>query len=186
MFVLRPLLLLSPAGPPQLATAYAAILVLQTEINCCCCLHRTVDNRWTGHAETKKVTSFIGDICEPAEEVIGKAFEGVDCVFHCAAFIDFQFPPNLRELERVNVEGKIYSIHRIVLPTPVFFHSHPHNTTHHRLHTHQSPSQGSFLYSLHPSPSSCHTIPLVRLITVIIIRAIVIIISRSQPGAKKE
>lgn len=62
---------------------------------------------FTGHAETKKVTSFIGDICEPTEEVIGRAFQGVDCVFHCAAFINFQFPPNLSELERVNVNGKI-------------------------------------------------------------------------------
>lgn len=53
------------------------------------------------------MTSFIGDICEPEEEVIGKSFEGVDCVFHCAAFIDFQFPPNTEELERVNVDGKV-------------------------------------------------------------------------------
>lgn len=153
MFVLRPLLLLSPAGPPQLATAYAAILVQQTEINCCCCLHRTVDNRWTGHAETKKVTSFIGDICEPAEEVIGKAFEGVDCVFHCAAFIDFQFPPNLRELERVNVEGKIYSIHRIVLPTPVFFiptRTTPPTTAYTPTSLH--PKDLFFIHSIHRLP----------------------------------
>ena len=52
------------------------------------------------------MTSFIGDICEPAEDVLARAFEGVDCVFHCAALIDFQFPPNERELERVNVQGK--------------------------------------------------------------------------------
>lgn len=52
------------------------------------------------------MTSFIGDICEPSEEVVRRAFQGVDCVFHCAAFIDFQFPPKLSELERVNVEGK--------------------------------------------------------------------------------
>lgn len=52
------------------------------------------------------MTSYVGDICEPTEEVIGKAFEGVDCVFHCAAFINFQFPSNLDELERVNVNGK--------------------------------------------------------------------------------
>lgn len=56
------------------------------------------------HAEPKPILSFIGDICEP--EAIEKAFEGVDCVFHCAAFVNFQFPPDLTELERVNVNGK--------------------------------------------------------------------------------
>lgn len=56
------------------------------------------------HPETIPVVSFIGDICEP--EAIGKAFDGVDCVFHCAAFVNFQFPPDLTELERVNVNGK--------------------------------------------------------------------------------
>lgn len=57
------------------------------------------------HAETKPIVSFIGDICEP--ETIEKAFQGVDCVFHCAAFINFQFPSDLTELERVNVNGKM-------------------------------------------------------------------------------
>lgn len=57
------------------------------------------------HSETKPIVSFIGDICEP--ETIEKAFQGVDCVFHCAAFINFQFPSDLTELERVNVNGKI-------------------------------------------------------------------------------
>ncbi|KAG4073766.1 hypothetical protein HA402_000990 [Bradysia odoriphaga] len=55
------------------------------------------------HSETKPIVSFIGDICEP--ETIEKAFQGVDCVFHCAAFINFQFPSDLTELERVNVNG---------------------------------------------------------------------------------
>lgn len=57
------------------------------------------------HSETKPIVSFIGDICEP--ETIEKAFQGVDCVFHCAAFINFQFPSDLTELERVNVNGKM-------------------------------------------------------------------------------
>lgn len=38
--------------------------------------------------------------------MILKAFENVDVVFHCAALIDFQFPPNSKEFERVNVDGK--------------------------------------------------------------------------------
>lgn len=59
------------------------------------------------HSETKPIVSFIGDICEP--ETIEKAFQGVDCVFHCAAFINFQFPSDLTELERVNVNGKLSS-----------------------------------------------------------------------------
>lgn len=57
------------------------------------------------HTETKSIVSFIGDICEP--EAIEKAFEGVDCVFHCAAFVNFQFPADLTKLERVNVNGKM-------------------------------------------------------------------------------
>lgn len=59
---------------------------------------------FSDHRETKPIISFIGDICEA--EAIEKAFEGVDIVFHCAAFINFQYPPNLTELERVNVNGK--------------------------------------------------------------------------------
>lgn len=59
-----------------------------------------------GHAETKPVVSYVGDVCEP--ETIERAFVGgVDCVFHCAAYVNFQFPPNLEELERVNVNGEL-------------------------------------------------------------------------------
>lgn len=47
----------------------------------------------------------MGDICEPA--TIEHAFDGVDCVFHCAAYINFQYPPNFDELERVNVMGNL-------------------------------------------------------------------------------
>lgn len=60
---------------------------------------------FSDHTETKPIVSFVGDICEP--ETIEKAFDGVDCVFHCAAFVNFQFPPDLTELERVNVNGKM-------------------------------------------------------------------------------
>lgn len=57
-----------------------------------------------GHRESKDLISFVGDICKP--ETIEKAFIGVDCVFHCAAYISIQFPPNFDELERVNVIGR--------------------------------------------------------------------------------
>lgn len=60
----------------------------------------------TDHAEIKPIISFVADICEP--EAIGQAFENVDVVFHCAAFISFEFPPNLAELERVNVDGRFF------------------------------------------------------------------------------
>lgn len=47
----------------------------------------------------------MGDICEPAS--FEHAFRNVDCVFHCAAYINFQYPPNFDELERVNVMGTL-------------------------------------------------------------------------------
>lgn len=49
----------------------------------------------------------MGDICELAS--IEHAFDGVDCVFHCAAYINFQYPPDFDELERVNVMGNLLS-----------------------------------------------------------------------------
>lgn len=49
------------------------------------------------------MSMFVGDICDM--ELMSKAFENVDVVFHCAAFINFQFPLNEAELERVNVDG---------------------------------------------------------------------------------
>lgn len=55
------------------------------------------------------MVSYVGDICEP--ETIERAFEGgVECVFHCAAYVNFQFPPNEDELERVNVKGEYFGI----------------------------------------------------------------------------
>jgi 3beta-hydroxy-Delta5-steroid dehydrogenase / steroid Delta-isomerase len=56
----------------------------------------------------------VGDICDPAS--IEQAFIGVDCVFHCAAYINFQYPPNFDELERVNVTGNL--LHDIFPPVP--------------------------------------------------------------------
>ncbi|CRK96173.1 CLUMA_CG009602, isoform A [Clunio marinus] len=63
---------------------------------------RPYENRLR-HSEHKKLVSILGDICDPAS--IEHAFEGVNCVFHCAAYINFQYPPNFDELERVNVKG---------------------------------------------------------------------------------
>lgn len=73
------------------------------------------------------MTSFVGDICEPTADVLQKAFEGVDCVFHCAALVDLQFPPRERELERVNVNGKetiFFSTLYFTVPRHLFF---PHS-----------------------------------------------------------
>lgn len=48
----------------------------------------------------------MGDVCEKSS--IEHAFDGVNCVFHCAAYINFQYPPNLDELDRVNVNGNLF------------------------------------------------------------------------------
>lgn len=50
--------------------------------------------------------SIVADICDT--EAVEDVFNNVDVVFHCAALINFQFPPNYNELERVNVNGKCY------------------------------------------------------------------------------
>lgn len=55
------------------------------------------------HSETKPIKSIVADICDT--EAVEEAFKNVDVVFHCAAFINFQFPPNINELERINVNG---------------------------------------------------------------------------------
>ena len=55
----------------------------------------------------------MGDICVP--ESIEHAFDGVDCVFHCAAYINFQYPPNFDELERVNVDGNLLFLYFIFI-----------------------------------------------------------------------
>lgn len=38
-------------------------------------------------------------------EEVESAFQGVDCVFHCAALVSIESPPNFKELERNNVEA---------------------------------------------------------------------------------
>lgn len=60
---------------------------------------------FTEHSEKKPMKCIVADICDT--EAIDEAFCNVDVVFHCAAFINFQYPPNLHELERVNVDGKL-------------------------------------------------------------------------------
>lgn len=61
------------------------------------------------HAEKKPIISIVADICD--KEQLDEIFVGVDVVFHCAAYINFQYPPDIDELERVNVVGRI--IHKL-------------------------------------------------------------------------
>lgn len=56
-----------------------------------------------GDFNTSQLVEFTGDICEP--ETLESAFSGVKTVFHCAAYISIQYPPNYDELESVNVNG---------------------------------------------------------------------------------
>lgn len=56
------------------------------------------------HAEKKPIISIVADICD--KEQLDGIFDGVDVVFHCAAYINFQYPPDINELERVNVNGR--------------------------------------------------------------------------------
>lgn len=86
----------------------------------------------TGHIDTHKVVSYVGDICQPSK--IESAFEGVDCVFHMAAYINFDFPPNLQELQRVNVDGtqvvidlcRKYNVPRLVFTSDCLIHMTPY------------------------------------------------------------
>lgn len=70
------------------------------------CLIQILCVQKADHAEIKPIISFVADICEA--EAIAQAFENVDVVFHCAAYINFEFPSNLTELERVNVNGMFF------------------------------------------------------------------------------
>lgn len=61
-----------------------------------------------GHEETTLLRTFVADICdEPAE--LKHIFAGVDGVFHCAASVKIEYPPNYEELKRVNIEGESWS-----------------------------------------------------------------------------
>lgn len=35
------------------------------------------------------------------------AFRGVDVVLHCAGYVDYEYPPDVNELQKNNVEGGI-------------------------------------------------------------------------------
>ncbi|XP_054732990.1 3 beta-hydroxysteroid dehydrogenase/Delta 5--_4-isomerase type 3 isoform X1 [Anastrepha obliqua] len=49
--------------------------------------------------------TFVGDICEPQTNAVQDAFKDVNCVFHCAALVGIEYPPDFNELDRVNVNG---------------------------------------------------------------------------------
>ncbi|KAH8405284.1 hypothetical protein KR222_001962 [Zaprionus bogoriensis] len=57
-----------------------------------------------GHEETSLLRTFVGDICDDPEN-LNHIFAGVDGVFHCAASVKIEYPPNYEELERVNIKG---------------------------------------------------------------------------------
>ncbi|EDV96693.1 3 beta-hydroxysteroid dehydrogenase/Delta 5--_4-isomerase type 1 [Drosophila grimshawi] len=58
-----------------------------------------------GHLETPQLLrTFVADISGERES-LSKIFEGVDSVFHCAASVKIEYPPNYEELERVNING---------------------------------------------------------------------------------
>uniref|UniRef100_A0A182FD20 3-beta hydroxysteroid dehydrogenase/isomerase domain-containing protein n=2 Tax=Anopheles albimanus TaxID=7167 RepID=A0A182FD20_ANOAL len=87
-----------------------------------------------GHTESKKVISIVGDICDTKSSAIEDAFEGVDCVFHLAAYVNFDFPPHYDELQRVNVDGtariielcRRYSVGRLVFASDCLIHMTPY------------------------------------------------------------
>ncbi|XP_050092921.1 3 beta-hydroxysteroid dehydrogenase type 7 [Anopheles aquasalis] len=87
-----------------------------------------------GHTECKKVISIVGDICDTKSSAIEAAFEGVDCVFHLAAYVNFDFPPHYDELQRVNVDGtariielcRRYNVGRLVFASDCLIHMTPY------------------------------------------------------------
>ncbi|ETN66772.1 hydroxysteroid dehydrogenase [Anopheles darlingi] len=87
-----------------------------------------------GHTESKKVISIVGDICDTKSGAIEAAFEGVDCVFHLAAYVNFDFPPHYDELQRVNVDGtariielcRRYNVGRLVFASDCLIHMTPY------------------------------------------------------------
>jgi len=58
-----------------------------------------------GHEETPLLRTFVADISGD-REALNPIFNGVDGVFHCAASVKIEFPPNYDELERVNINGE--------------------------------------------------------------------------------
>ncbi|ALC45094.1 CG7724 [Drosophila busckii] len=59
-----------------------------------------------GHVESPMLRSFVADISGD-REALAKIFTGVDSVFHCAASVKIEYPPNYKELERVNINGTL-------------------------------------------------------------------------------
>lgn len=47
---------------------------------------------------------FEGDVTKP--ETCSAAFQGVHCVIHCAAHVDYAFPADRKTIDHVNVEGQ--------------------------------------------------------------------------------
>uniref|UniRef100_A0A0A1WJ39 3 beta-hydroxysteroid dehydrogenase/Delta 5-->4-isomerase type 3 n=1 Tax=Zeugodacus cucurbitae TaxID=28588 RepID=A0A0A1WJ39_ZEUCU len=62
------------------------------------------DNK-IGISHLEALKTFVGDICEPKSSTVQDAFRGVNCVFHCAALVSIEYPPNFNELDRANVNG---------------------------------------------------------------------------------
>lgn len=57
------------------------------------------------YASSKPVLSFVADIRNL--DSCRDAFRDVDCVFHCAAVISYEFPPDMDMLYEHNVKGKL-------------------------------------------------------------------------------
>ncbi|XP_075217878.1 3 beta-hydroxysteroid dehydrogenase/Delta 5--_4-isomerase type 1 [Lycorma delicatula] len=55
------------------------------------------------HSENIPITVFIGNI--ENKDSIKEAFKNVNCVFHCAALISYEFPPDDDALNKTNVQG---------------------------------------------------------------------------------
>lgn len=58
-----------------------------------------------GHEETSLLRTYVADIGGDLK-ALSPIFNGVDGVFHCAASVKIEYPPNYEELERVNVNGE--------------------------------------------------------------------------------
>ncbi|KAL1140994.1 hypothetical protein AAG570_000920 [Ranatra chinensis] len=58
----------------------------------------------TGCVERIPIRSYIHDISDINGEN-DMAFKGVSCVFHCAAYVSYEYPPDTTVLNRINVEG---------------------------------------------------------------------------------
>ncbi|XP_017481113.1 PREDICTED: 3 beta-hydroxysteroid dehydrogenase/Delta 5--_4-isomerase type 2 [Rhagoletis zephyria] len=55
--------------------------------------------------QAEELKIFVGDFCEQKSIAVQDAFKDVNCVFHCAALVSIEYPPDFAELDRVNVNG---------------------------------------------------------------------------------